>query len=565
MNDETTTHCNTNMDVKRKATEELSRPAHKKQSIKADRYSGTCSSSNSASQGHTFLTMALEDDDPDVLDDESQSGRPTGPSIASSTALTTPTTSSRKFPSDLKTIKCTYPSCPKTFNRPARLTAHLRSHTNDRQFKCTYPDCDKTYLESKHLLQHVKGSHVQERKYTCTECGKSFLTHTRLSRHAAVHAGAERFRCKDYDGCSQSFRKHATLTRHVRTEHMGLKAYPCANESCGSEFDTGGALKRHVEREHGELKFWCDECGGSEDDKSDGEGEEDNEPLAPRVGFTTLALLQAHMRHEHVNCIFCDVKCNSQSELERHVEMYHSGRTVEDRKTVACTWQGCSKAFTRPSNLRVHVRTAHEGLRFICGEFDLSVVQDLAGWDVAEGCGNGFISKMKLEEHIRFVHLKMERPQTTKTAKVDPSAGLLDVLCGVADEARQTVACTFLGCSAKFARYHDMNVHMQRQHHDTEPASELEEMGCGSESTLVSESLTTFHEPQPQPSCLEPGFGELGEFWIGGDGYSNPAMTSYSPQGDDEWRVDEAEMRRLLESEVDDPLAGRLDPSLFDF
>ncbi|KAF3347573.1 hypothetical protein VdG2_04295 [Verticillium dahliae VDG2] len=122
------------------------------------------------------------------------------------TATTALSNRSRKFPSDFKTIKCTYPDCEKTFNRPARLAAHLRSHTDDRPYKCTHDGCDKTYREEKHLRQHVKGSHSQERSYVCTteDCGKSFLTATRLRRH------------------QESFRKHNTLQRHIRAEHQGV-------------------------------------------------------------------------------------------------------------------------------------------------------------------------------------------------------------------------------------------------------------------------------------------------------------------------------------------------------
>jgi len=364
----------------------------------------------------------------------------------------------RKFPSDFKTIPCTYPGCVKTFNRRARLTDHLRSHTNDRTHTCPYPGCDKTYLVKKDLAQHIKGSHTHEKKYRCEEegCGKSFVTATRLRRHAAVHEGAERFRCRGYDGCSLSFRKHQTLQRHVRVAHMGMAAFVCDADGCDSGFDTAGGLRQHVEREHGEIRFWCEECGRN------GEGEGNDR----KVGFRTLLMLQAHMRKEHVNCVFCDVKCGSQAELDRHADMYHSGTTVEERKTVECTWAGCDKRFTRVSNLNTHIRTAHEGFRFVCGAVDTFNTEDIADWNwEEEGCGKGFISKLNLEEHVRYIHLGRKRPPQLYTVK--------SALPGESDEMSaavptRTILCSVAGCAAKFMRHHDLDKHVQKHHRKLE-------------------------------------------------------------------------------------------------
>ncbi|OIW32987.1 hypothetical protein CONLIGDRAFT_627931 [Coniochaeta ligniaria NRRL 30616] len=395
---------------------------------------------------------------------------PSPPSTA-----TLDTTATRRFPSDLKTIKCSYPNCPKTFNRPARLAAHLRSHTNDRPFKCPFPDCDKDYLEEKHLKQHVKGSHTHERSYVCDEpgCGKAFVTATRLRRHAAVHAGKERYRCRGYEGCELSFRKHQTLQRHVRTEHLGMPAYLCQQDGCGAGFDSAGAMKRHVEREHGELRFWCDECGvpaGGDDGEEEGEGERQvvgggGRGDGNRVGFTTMALLQAHLRREHVNCIFCDVRCGSQAQLDRHVEMYHSTTSVQDRKTVACDWPGCPKTFTLRKNLNAHVKTAHQGFRFVCGEVDTFGTSDISDWNWAEeGCGEGFISKLKLEEHVRFVHLGRKRPKKVYAVGDDHDEDLIAVVSGAAEAAKRNIPCSVAGCEARFIRHHDLTLHLRNQH-----------------------------------------------------------------------------------------------------
>lgn len=360
--------------------------------------------------------------------------------------VTAATTPRAKFPSDFKTLVCTWPGCPKTFNRPARLRDHLNSHTNSRPFKCTYEGCDKDYIEDKHLKQHVKAVHTLERKHVCQRegCGKSFTTGTRLKRHQAVHEGADRFRCET---CGQSFRKKDTLNRHVRKDHLGKPEHQCSAPGCGEEFDSKGALNRHRDRAHGEVKFWCDECAL----KTQGDDTQQ------RVGFTTEALLQAHLKHEHQNCMFCEFKSAAQWEMERHVEMHHSGKSVADRKTEACPYDGCLKKFTKKSNLNAHIRTAHEGFRFVCGEADLTI----DGWSNDQGCGCKLSTKARLEDHVRFVHLGHERP---KLSAPEPSqaADLIDDISGVTNQAKQSVPCP--QCAEVFIRYADLHAHIATEH-----------------------------------------------------------------------------------------------------
>ena len=377
--------------------------------------------------------------------------------VAATSINTTTTRASRRFPSDLKTIRCTFTGCTKTFNRPTRLAAHLRSHTNDRPFKCPYDDCDKDYLEEKHLSQHIKGSHTNDRKYTCTEpgCAKSFVTNTRLRRHALVHEGADRYRCRGYGDCVQSFRKHQTLQRHIRTAHLAQSAYPCGNDGCDAGFDTASALRRHVDREHGDLKYWCDECNAEAEGGDNG---------GRRVGFTTMLLLQAHMKREHNNCAFCGVRCGTQSDMMRHVELYHSAKTVEDRKTIVCTWEGCDKKFTRVSNLNTHIKSAHEGHRFVCGQTDTydAKVPEIADWNFEEeGCGQGFTTRVKLEEHVLHVHLGKKRP---------PKLYPVPSMVAQAQQAQQALLdsrdlpCPMYGCAARFIRHADLDRHIQGDH-----------------------------------------------------------------------------------------------------
>lgn len=185
------------------------------------------------------------------------------------------------------------------------------------------------------------------------------------------------------------------------------------------------------------------------------------------MGFTTRWLLEQHIRQAHVNCVFCDVKFGGQYELEQHMEIYHSGLTVKDRKNVACEHPGCDKRFTKKSNMKSHYRAAHEGMRFVCGKVDTWDTPGLEDWNwTEEGCGQGFTMKSGLEQHILYVHLGKERPYTDFSSK-NPAAtdpAFLDELSGVAEHERRPIVCAVAGCGARFIRYADLHNHTQADH-----------------------------------------------------------------------------------------------------
>ncbi|CAI0655010.1 unnamed protein product, partial [Colletotrichum noveboracense] len=308
-------------------------------------------------------------------------------------------------------------------------------------------------------------------------------------------------------------------------------------------FDSQGALRNHTRREHSEPQFWCEECGGEEG--------------GAKVGFTSFALLQAHIRKEHLNCIFCEFKCTGQWELERHVEMRHSGIPVEARKTIACTWEGCDKKFTKKHNLTVHIRTAHEGFRVVCGELDVTGTAGLEGWSNEQGCGAGFISKMKLEEHIRHVHLGLPRPQPKLT---EGPSNLIDDIAGT----KRTIQCAIEGCNARFIRHHDLQVHLENHPPAAPQMDQVEAAILSLADTPSSEDMSAapFGENREMPELplygIIPGVtdftggdqGQTDDFWIGAaDDFNTPPQT---------WQEEEAAMRAL----IDEDFTRFVDPAL---
>ncbi|KAH8803115.1 hypothetical protein F5884DRAFT_739212 [Xylogone sp. PMI_703] len=471
----------------------------------------------------------------------------------------------RKFPSEMKTIKCTWEGCTKMFNRPARLASHLRSHTNQRPYVCEEPGCNKSYLEEKHLKQHVKGSHTHERAYQCDweNCGKAFLTATRLRRHREAHEGHNRFRCTAYPPCNQAFRKHQTLQRHIRSEHLQLAPFPCTfvdpvtSEPCKAGFDGPTGLRKHEVQVHGSLQFWCEQCAT----------ELDSDGLPVKSGFTTKALLDSHIRKSHFTCLFCPFKCSSRKELSKHAETTHPVSTPEAKKTsVKCSYAGCNKTFSKIFNLNVHVRTTHGGERYICGTFDLGNIDDLATWDRTQGCGKDLMTKSNLADHVRTKHLglpsvtntnrkrrcqdsendgegeKTGPPKLAKNKK--PKVSVVDELLGDAysRDERRTLRCTVPDCPHMFIRVYDLHTHLRTKHQLIDPTTD-----APIDSGISDNNDSSLDQLQDQEGLdLDWGMQNSEQFWIGADD------SHHVQQSDDQWLQDELEMRGLIDPDLQD-------------
>ncbi|KAL3458057.1 hypothetical protein BJX64DRAFT_234784 [Aspergillus heterothallicus] len=397
----------------------------------------------------------------------------------SDTPATPLSTTSVRYPSELKTHRCPFEGCNKAFNRPARLQEHVRSHNNERLFNCTYDGCDKTFLRASHLNHHVKSAHTGIRDYVCDRpgCGKSFVTGSRLRRHLAAHDGQDKYRCTEYPPCNETFRKHSTLQKHVLSVHLRQKPFQCTHDDsetgkkCTMAFETAGHLRTHESRVHSEKRFSCAECTHR--------AEQDPSSMAPPVTFPTYSLLQSHIRTAHPpKCPNCSITCSTSRELRRHLEVAHGNVSLEDRRIFPCTVSGCDRSFTKKGNLTVHIRTVHEGeKRFVCGETDVSASKRVPSWS-GEGCGKRYGSKLALEEHIRTAHLgfqnsKAERRQRlglTKSRQENSNLSALASLTGEGydEETGRQIVCFVNACPHRFHRNYDLWVHMGSKHNYTE-------------------------------------------------------------------------------------------------
>ncbi|ESO03264.1 hypothetical protein HELRODRAFT_112195 [Helobdella robusta] len=214
--------------------------------------------------------------------------------------------------------------CGKVFSKKSKLTAHEKTHTNEKQFKCEL--CNNVYSSKTNMMQHYKVRHSGVRPYVCSVCGKSFALSVYFRDHMQGHLGAKTHECEI---CHKRFRKKSYMKVHERT-HTGAQPYLC--NICNRPFAQKANLLKHAQLHTDKRSHNCSIC---------------------KKGFTDSQALKRHMNTHTGNrpyvCSTCGQSYGTKGSLNVHMKFH------EEVKQHTCSV--CLKGFYLKSHLKRHLMT----------------------------------------------------------------------------------------------------------------------------------------------------------------------------------------------------------------
>ncbi|XP_040170283.1 zinc finger protein 583-like [Anopheles arabiensis] len=222
------------------------------------------------------------------------------------------------------------------FGAPKQLTYSSK----ERKYACEWPHCDKTYIKVSHLRVHQR-SHTGELPFACswTGCRQRFARAETLNRHLVTHTSDRNHNCR---WCEKRFHRRDHLLAHVRRHNLPNSEF--------QQLFPGVKVTKAVLKE--------------EAPKPSTNPPIEEIPPTDTIPAATANSIVPDPRDpaRTFRCSYesCTKSYTRQSHLKAH-ELLHTGTLP-----FHCPWENCGAAFARSYELSRH-RRKHSGERkFVC-------------------------------------------------------------------------------------------------------------------------------------------------------------------------------------------------------
>uniref|UniRef100_A0A182SJC3 C2H2-type domain-containing protein n=1 Tax=Anopheles maculatus TaxID=74869 RepID=A0A182SJC3_9DIPT len=210
----------------------------------------------------------------------------------------------------------------------------LTYSSKDRKYPCKWPGCGKTYIKASHLKVHQR-SHTGELPFECswTGCRQRFARSETLNRHLVTHTSDRNHNCR---WCEKRFFRRDHLLAHVRRHNL-------PNSEIQQLFPGVKLTKKDSQRVEEPVQVCTPKVDCSSKDTT--------KPIVPDPD-----------PRRTFRCSYdgCTKSYTRQSHLKAH-ELLHTGMLP-----FHCPWENCEAVFARSYELSRH-RRMHSGERkFVC-------------------------------------------------------------------------------------------------------------------------------------------------------------------------------------------------------
>ena len=139
------------------------------------------------------------------------------------------------------------------------MNRHIDATHNKISYSCDF--CPTKYTHKGPLRNHINKVHlkyksVNDGKFKCELCDKSYILQAKLDSHIIiVHKQKNPYKCST---CNKSFKHRHQLKYHVETDHNGKFKFECIYE-CGKSYELKEKLDKHLYRKCTylpEVVFW---------------------------------------------------------------------------------------------------------------------------------------------------------------------------------------------------------------------------------------------------------------------------------------------------------------------